>query len=143
MTYPDPDVCAAVNDRFVALKLDHQAPAVRALNVVWLPSLFVADRRGVVHYRSINSLPPADLLDVLDLGEAHARLRQGKPAVADERIAAALERRPAGPLTDELLYWSGITSYFAGGHDDAARDEAWAELARRCPDSIWTHRIPQ
>lgn len=142
MTYPDLAVRAALAGRFIALKLDHRDPHVRHLNVVWLPTLFVADARGVIHGRNVNSVPPADLLDVLDLGEAHARLRQAAPAVAVALLDAALARRAAGPLTPELIYWSGIARYFAGGHDAAARDDAWARLRAEYPDSIWAHRIP-
>lgn len=142
MTYPDPAVRQALAARFVALRLDHRDPHVRELNVVWLPTLFVADARGVIHYRNVNSIPPELLLDVLDLGEAHARLRQAAYDVAEGLLRAALDRRDDGPLTPELLYWSGIARYFAGDHDDAARDDAWRHLRDRYPDSVWTYRIP-
>lgn len=128
--------------RFVGLKLDHRDSHVRQLNLVWLPTLYVVDKRQVVHYRSVNSLPPADLLDVLDLGEAHARLKEGRSETADRLLTAALARRVRGPLTDELLYWSAIARYFAGHHDHAARDGIWQRLKDDYPDSIWTHRIP-
>ena len=141
-TFPDPAVRRAFADRFVSLKLDHQDERVRELNVVWLPTLFVADKRGVVHYRSVNSLPPADLLDVLDLGEAHARMKQARHKVAEELLGAALARRPDGPLTPELIYWHAIARYFVGNHDHAAREATWRRLKDEYPDSIWTHRIP-
>ena len=142
MTYPDPAVIQAVSARFVPLRLDHRDPNVRQLNLLWLPTLYVLDKRGAIHYRSVNALPPADLLDVLDLGEAHARMKGGKAELAERLLRAALDRRDHGPLTDELLYWWGIARYFTGGHDHAARDEAWAQLRERYPDSIWSHRIP-
>ncbi|MEA2512820.1 MAG: hypothetical protein QOF01_4732 [Thermomicrobiales bacterium] len=128
--------------RFVGLRLDHLDPRVRQLNLIWLPTLYIADKRQVVHYRSVNSLPPVDLLDVLDLGEAHARLKEGKHEIADRLLTEALQRRPRGPLTDELLYWLAIARYFAGHHDHAARDAIWQRLKDEYPDSIWTHRIP-
>ncbi len=143
MSYPHPAVIAAVTTRFVPLKLDHRDPHVRALNLIWLPTIYILDKREVIHYRSVNSIPPEDLLDVLDLGEAHARMKQGKSEIAVHLLSAALARRDRGPLTDELLYWSGIARYFAGGHDHAARDAAWSELRARYPESIWTHRIRQ
>ena len=145
MTYPDPTVRAALAARFVALNLDHQTDAARRLRVIWLPTLFVVDHRGTVHYHSVNSVPPADFLDVLDLGEAHARLREGRTrtyARAEQVLGEALARRPSGPLTPELLYWHGIARYFAGHHDHAARDATWQRLREEYPDSIWTHRIP-
>jgi hypothetical protein len=141
VTYADRAVRAALAERLVALKLDHQDSAVRQLNVVWLPTLFVADKRGVVHYRPVNSLPPEDLLDVLDLGEAHARLREASYAVAD-RLLAALARRADGPLTPELIYWHAIARYSAGHHDHAARDATWQRLLDDYPNSIWAHRVP-
>jgi hypothetical protein len=141
-TFPDPAVRRAFVDRFVALKLDHQDQRVRELNVVWLPTLFVADKRGVVHYRSVNSVPPDDLLDVLDLGEAHARIKQAQPERAEALLAAALARRRRGPLTPELIYWYAIARYFVGNHDHVAREETWQRLKDEFPDSIWTHRIP-
>ena len=45
MTYPDPAVRRAVAARFVPLRLDLFADraAVRPLNVLWTPTLLVAD----------------------------------------------------------------------------------------------------
>ena len=142
MTYPHPAVRAAVAARFVALELDQKDPHVRELNLIWLPTLYFADHRGVVHYRNVNSVPPEDFLDVLDLGEAHARLKQAAADVAERLLRAALARRADGPLHPELLYWHGIAAYFKGGHDHAARDAAWETLRDRYPGSIWAHRIP-
>lgn len=128
--------------RFIGLKLDHLDPHVRQLNLVWLPTLYIADKRQVIHYHSVNSLPPEDLLDVLDLGEAHARLKEGKAEIADRLLSAALNRRQHGPLTEELIYWAGITRYNAGNHDHVGKDAIWQRLKDDYPDSIWTHRIP-
>lgn len=77
MTYPDARVQAAIADRFVPLRLDlfKDRGVVRPLNVIWTPTLLIADRRGVVHYRSINFLPPDDFLAMLDIGEAKTCLR--------------------------------------------------------------------
>ncbi|MCC6313942.1 MAG: thioredoxin family protein [Thermomicrobiales bacterium] len=143
MVYPDRAVIAAVNDRFVALRLDHADPHVRPLQVVWLPTVLIADRRGNVHYRNVNSVPPAEFLDVLDLGETVVSLREAQYARAVARLEELLGRRAEGPLHDEARYWLGIAGYYQGGHDGEARDRAWAELAARYPGSIWTKRIPE
>jgi len=128
--------------RFVGLKLDHQAPRVRDLNVIWLPTLLIADHRGVLHYRNVNAVPPADMLDILDLGEALLRIRWAKADIAERLLASALERRADGPLTPELIFWQAIAAYNAGGHDDAARDRIWERLTREYPESIWARRVP-
>ena len=142
MTYPDPAVREAVASRFVALRLHLKEPHVRTLNILWMPTVLVLDRRGVEHARNVNSVPPAEFLDFLDLGEAHARMKEGQYETAERLLAAALARRDRGPLTDELLYFHAIAAYFTGHHDHAARDRIWRDLAERFPDSIWTKRIP-
>ncbi len=140
--YPVAAVIDAVEERFVALRLDHKDPRVRELHVAWLPTVFVTDRRGVVHERNVNSVPPAEFLDFLDLGEAKARMREAGYDVAVERLEAALARRWDGPLHPELLYWLGIADYYRGGNDGDARDHAWADLTARYPGSIWALRVP-
>lgn len=145
MTYPDPAVIAAIVRAFVPLRLDLRDPHVRELNIVWLPTVVIRDHRGHEHYRNVNAAPPADFLDVLALGEAHARLKEGRAeshARAEAVLADALARRQDGPLHPELLYWHAIAAYFRGNHDGDARDRGWAELSHRYPDSIWAHRVP-
>ncbi|MCC6791261.1 MAG: thioredoxin family protein [Thermomicrobiales bacterium] len=143
MTYPDPTVRAAVASRFVALRLNIKHPKVRDFSVLWMPTILIADKRGVVHYRSISSLPPEDLLDVLDLGEAQGRMRSGEYARAEELLVSGLERRKRGPLTDELIFWHGIARYYLERQDHSGRDRIWQRLLDEFPDSIWAHRIPR
>jgi hypothetical protein len=145
VVYPDPAVIAAVATSFVPLRLDFRDPHVRELNIVWLPTVLVLDHRGKEHARHVNAAPPADFLDFLALGEAHARLKDGRlgaHARAEEVLAAALARRADGPLHPELLYWHAIAGYFSGGHDGEFRDRVWGDLRRRYPDSVWARRVP-
>lgn len=141
--FPDSDVAAVLGERFVCLRLDYTDPAARALRVLWLPTLIVMDRMQVEHYRSVNSLPPADLLDVLALGEAQARIREARYGHAESLLREALGRRHDGSLRPELLYWHGIAVYWVGHEDHDARDDIWDDLIERYPESIWAHRTPQ
>ncbi len=143
MTYRDPAVSQAVADRFVPLRLDlfRDRAAVRPLNVLWTPTLLVADRRGTVHYRSVNFLPPEDFLDMLDIGEANARLRWAEHDRAIALLAAVTDRRSNAPLAPEAIYWRGIATYLKT-HDSPAMYAVWAEIQERFPDSIWARRIP-
>jgi hypothetical protein len=143
VVFPDPAVAALLADRFVCLRLEHTDPAARPLRVLWLPTVLVMDRMGVEHERSVNSLPPADLLDRLALGEAQARIREARYAEAERVLREALARRDGGPSRPELLYWLGIAVYWVGSHDHDARDDVWDDLLRTYPDSIWAHRTPQ
>lgn len=143
MTYRDTAVCRAVGERFVPLRLDLLADraAVRPLNVVWTPTLLVADRRGTVHYRSLNFLPPADFLDLLDIGEAETRLRWGEHDRAVALLAAVTDRDPDAPFAAEAIYRRGIAVYLKT-RSTPAMEAIWDEVRARFPDSIWARRIP-
>jgi hypothetical protein len=143
VTYPDPAVRAEIAERFVPLRLDLFADraAVRPLNVFWTPTLLVADRRGTVHYRSINFLPPADFLDMLDIGEANARMRWAEYDRAMALLADVTARNPDGPLAPEAIYWRGVAVYLKTASNDEMY-EIWREIEERFPDSIWAKRIP-
>ncbi len=90
-TYPDPGVQAAINDRFVPLRFYHLDEKVRDLHLLWLPTNFIFDKRGVEHYRSINALQPADYLDVLDIGEALTRMRSAEYGKAVDLLESACD----------------------------------------------------
>lgn len=143
MTYPDPAVRSAIASRFVPLRLDLfvDRNTVRPLNVIWTPTLLIADRRGEIHYRSVNFLPPLDFLDMLDIGEANARLRWGEYDRAMNLLVGVPARHPDGPLVPEAIYWRGIAVYLKT-HDNAAMYAIWTEIRERWPDSIWARRIP-
>jgi hypothetical protein len=144
--YPDPAVVAAVEVSFIPLRLDFRDPKVRELNIVWLPTVIVLDHRGKEHARHVNASPPADFLDFLALGEAHARLKEGRSASharAERVLSDALARRDDGPFHPELLYWHAIAGYFRNDHDGEVRDRVWSDLRRRYPNSIWAHRVPE
>ncbi len=140
--YPVAAVAEAVTERFVALRLDHKEPRVRDLKIIWLPTVLILDRRGVEHYWSVNAVPAAEFLDILDLGEALALMREAGYERSVLLLEAALGRRADGSLHAELLFWLGVAGYFRGGRDDGARDRAWADLMVRYPGSIWALRVP-
>jgi hypothetical protein len=143
VTYPDSAVTAAVTERFVPLRLDlfRDRAVVRPLNVIWTPTLLFADRRGTVHYESLNFLPPPDFLDLLDIGEACARQRWGEYDQAIALFAAVTERNPDAPFAPEALYRRGISIYLKT-HSNDEMYAIWRHLLDRFPDSIWARRIP-
>jgi hypothetical protein len=143
VTYPHPAVRAAINARFVPLRLDLFADraVVRPLNVIWTPTLLFADRRGTIHFRSLNYLPPADYLDLLDIGEANVLLRWAAYDRAIELLASVTDRNPDGPFAPEAIYHRGIAAYLKTRSTGALYD-AWRELQARFPESVWARRIP-
>lgn len=142
-TYVEPAVQAAINERFVPLRLDlfRDRSVVRPLNVLWTPTLLFADRRGIVHYRSINFLPPADYLDLLDIGEANVRLRWAEYDRTMQLLADVSARHPDGPMAPEAIYWRGIAAYLKT-RDNPTMYAIWQEIRDHHPDSIWALRIP-
>jgi hypothetical protein len=146
VVYPDSAVIAAVNAAFIPVRLDYRDPKVRELNIAWLPTVVILDPRGNEHARHVNASPPEDFLDFLALGEAHARIKEGRSASharAESILQDALDRRDDGPYHPELLYWLAIAGYFRGSQDGEYRDGVWTELRNRYPDSLWAHRVPE
>ncbi len=144
VTYPDPGVAAAVMSRFVPLKLNlFRSPrdVIRPLDVIWTPTILFADRRGTAHYRSVNFLPPALFLTLLDIGEANVDLRWSRTDHAIDLLQGAYQRDPGGLLAPEVLYHWGIATYLKT-RSNRELYGVWDVLRERFPDSIWTARIP-
>lgn len=144
MTYPDARVVAAVEQRFVPLKLDlfhDPREVIRPLDVIWTPTILFADRRGDVHYRGLNFLPPELFLSLLDLGEANVELRWSRTDHAIALLRAAYDRDPDGAMAAEVLYHWGIAVYLKS-HSNEAMYEVWDVLRKRFPASVWAARVP-
>ncbi len=144
MTYPDARVIEAVESRFVPLQLDLFADprqVLRPLDVIWTPTILFADRRGTVHYQSVNFLPPDLFLTLLDIGEAHVAMRWARTDEAIELLRRAYERDADGPLAPEALYWWGVAVYLKT-HSNDELYRVWGRLLDRFPGSIWAARVP-
>jgi len=144
VTFADPDVVRAIAERFVPLKLDLFADRefTRQHQVFWTPTILVADHSGKVRYTSVNYLPPAEFVDILDIGEGLAAMRWKGYEKAIDLFRNVRDRRPEGPLTAEAIYWRGIAAYFRDGKSPGSANAEWAELLERFPDSIWAKRVP-
>src|SRR5690625_2184740 len=114
---------------------------MRPLNVIWTPTLLFADRRGTVHYRSINFLQPRAFLTILDIGESQVDMRWTRCNTAIDWLRTAFERDPEGKLADEVMYWWGIAVYLKTRSNDEMY-RFWDDLRERFPDSICTARVP-
>lgn len=144
MTHPDSSVIDAVNKRFIPLKLDlfeDPRDVIRPLNVIWTPTILFADRRGTVHYRNVNFLPPKLYLTMLDIGEANVDMHWSRTDHAIGLLRESYERDPESLLAPEVLYWWGIALYLKT-HSNDEMYGVWDVLRQRFPDSIWTQRVP-
>lgn len=134
----------AVTERFIPLKLDlFQSPRemVRPLNVLWTPTILFTDRRGTVHYRNLNFLPPDLFLTLLDIGQAWVDLHWARTDAAIARLQAAYEQNPDSPFAPELLYHWGIAVFLKTGSNPELY-RIWDRLRVQFPNSIWAARIP-
>ncbi len=144
MTHPDPRVIEAIQTRFIPLQLDLFADpreVLRPLNVIWTPTVLFADRRGTVHYQSVDFLPPELYLTLLDIGEAHVAMHWSRADVAIALLQRAYERDTEGPFAAEALYWWGVATYLKT-RSNAELDRVRRLLLDRFPRSIWAARVP-
>ncbi|MDQ3444484.1 MAG: thioredoxin fold domain-containing protein [Chloroflexota bacterium] len=143
-TFADPAVTREVASRFVPLKLDlfQDREFTRQHQVFWTPTILIADHSGKVRYTSVNYLPAAEFLDILDIGEGMAAMRWKGYDKAINLFTGVQDRTPAGPLTPEAIYWRGIAAYFRDRKSPVSANAEWAELLERFPDSIWAKRVP-
>ena len=143
-TLADERVMAEITNRFIPLKLDlfQDRDFTRQQQVFWTPTIMIADHSGKVRYTSVNYLPPAEFLDILDIGEGMAAMRWKGYDKAIGLFTSVQERTPDGPLTAEAIYWRGIAAYFRDGTSPASAHSEWTELLERFPDTIWAKRIP-
>ena len=143
-TLADPGIRAEVGSRFIPVRLHlfRDRAVTRPWQVFWTPTVLFGDRSGKIRYTSINYLPAAEFLDVLDIGEALVAMRWQDYATAIDRLRAVETRRPDGPLTAEALYWRGMAEYFGDGKAPPSAKRVWAEIRERFPDSIWAKRQP-
>ncbi|MEX1158777.1 MAG: hypothetical protein WEC79_07605 [Thermomicrobiales bacterium] len=133
-----------MTERFVPLKLhlfESPREVVRPLNVIWTPTLLIADRRMTVHYRSINFLPSRHFLTMLDIGEAEHCLRWSRTEQAIALLQRAVERDPTGPFAAEAIYRLGIATYLLT-HSNPEMYAVWQALLDRFPESEWALRVP-
>jgi len=143
-TFEDARVATEINARFIPLKLDliGDRDFTRQHQVFWTPTILIADHSGKVRYTSVNYLPAAEFLDILDIGEGMAAMRWQGYERAIDLFTAVRDRTPDGPLTAEAIYWRGIAAYFRDAKSSASANAEWAELREQFPESIWAKRIP-
>ncbi len=144
VTFRDPEVVNAVKARFIPVKvhLMRDREFTREQQVWWTPTLMIADHSGRVRYTSVNFLPPAETLDVLDVGEGLAAMRWMSYEAAILLFRNVETRRPDGPMTAEAMYWRGMAEYFRDGKNGASSRAVWNQIRERFPDSIWAKRQP-
>lgn len=143
-TLADPAVREQIARRFIPVRLHllKDRSITREWQVFWTPTVLFGDRSGKIRYSSINYLPAAEFLDVMDIGEAVTAMRWREYETAISRLTDVEMRHPEGPLTAEAMYWRGMAEYFRDGHNPVSAKRVWAGIVEHFPDSIWARRQP-
>ncbi len=105
MTYPDHRVKSAIRNRIIPVRphLLEDRQWTRPFQVFWTPKILIGDRGGKIRYCSVNSLPPDEYLDILDIGEAMVAMRWREYDTSVARLFDVEKRRPEGPFSAEVL----------------------------------------
>jgi hypothetical protein len=139
VTYPRPEVVAALSAGFATYKLDLKTPhpdfkeAAGRARVPWAPTFVVTEPGGREVRRWVGWLPPAAFVDQLQLARGLAELGQGRFAAAGLLLTTL-------PESPEARYWAGVAAYRRpdGTLEDLAAH--WNELRQRFPQSTWAVR---
>ena len=140
--FADERVGDAVAERFVALKqlLGEHREATRRYRPFWTPTLYFVDPDGHALVEWPGVIPVADMLALLDFGEAQVGIRRGRFDRALELLDRVPERWPGSPIAPESLYWAGNLRYVMDG-DRSALDDRRAALVERYPESAAARRV--
>ena len=146
VTYPDPEVDAALQADFVGFKLclterhkDFKEAACGAA-VPWAPTFLFTDGKGREVRRSVGWLAPQDFLAELRLARAQFHLTRGRfdEALAGlEEISSDYRGTQAAP---EAGYYAGVALFLKGKRDMTALKERWTKLRDQHPKSDWASK---
>jgi len=144
VTYPEPSVADAINERFVPIQVNVREesgkPFIERYYHVWTPDLRVLTPDGVELYRWNGYLPPSEFLPQLLAAQAHAHLRMGDSGAAAQIYEGSLERFPTSAIAPEAQYFLAVSKYKASGQPEDLIGN-WKRVQERYPNSIW--RIKQ
>lgn len=143
MTYPQPEVIRALNERTVPCKLESaKNPEIaRRLNVRWLPAIAVIDPSDERPASlSFGFLSKEDLLQELDFGSAIAAMAQKRYDDASALFQKVAED-PAAARAPEAYYWWGVSRYRQTKDFKASVQSTWAKIAERWPGSQWARKV--
>ncbi|MFQ5956240.1 MAG: tetratricopeptide repeat protein [Candidatus Brocadiales bacterium] len=138
VTYPDANVTELINSRFVPLKLHvgKDIELVKRFDVLWTPTIVVAEADGTVHHRFTGFLPPEEYRAQLVFGIAKTDFDKGNYPEASTQFKTVVAQYPDCACAPEAQYWLGVSEFKRTGSADTMR-AAWQELIEKYPDSVW------
>ena len=105
----------------------------------WTPTVLVLDPEGVERHRIEGFLPSDEFLAQVRLGLAHAARSRGEFAEAERRYRELADDPTAGEVSQEALYWAGVSRY-KGTNDPKALEDTARQFRARFPASTWAKK---
>ncbi|HVC32353.1 MAG TPA: thioredoxin [Chloroflexota bacterium] len=140
VTYSEPAVDHAIDQRFVPLQIDvtqsASQPLIERFHQAWTPDLRVLGADGFEYYRWNGYLPPFEFLPQLLVAQAQACLRSHDDSGAAAVFDDVLLRFPTSHVAAEAQYWSAVARY-KQNHAGSDLMSGWHRLQSRYPESIW------
>jgi thiol-disulfide isomerase/thioredoxin len=143
-TYPDADVAAFLNERFVAIKYNTHQPSADLKRLtgttalLWTPTLVVLTPQLREVRRMVGFLSPDELLAELGIALGLADLARQRYPEAAARFAPVAHTDL--PTAAEALYWLGVAEFYRGGKSIAPLAPHWRAIGERFPESTWWTR---
>ena len=141
VTYPDSNVCSAVEKNFVPLQIEFtkNKTMVNRFSVKWTPTIILFDSDGGEHHRFIGFFSPEDFIGQIMLGRAKAEFDQDHFEQAIQCFQEVLVRYPKADAAPEAQYFLGVSRYKAS-HDPKQLRLGLEALQRDYPNSEWTKK---
>jgi thiol-disulfide isomerase/thioredoxin len=146
ITYRDPFVISYLNTRYVMLKFNtkFRTPGFRNTYIsspyLWTPTLIIFSNDGSEVRKSTGYLPPALMLNELELGRALAYLRKAKSPESLAVLSGLLDSSTCSLTRQEAYYWAGVAAFYANRKTLTALLPYWEKLLQEYPGSDWAAR---
>lgn len=140
VTYPNPNVCATVEDSFVPLQFEiSNQEMVNRFSVKWTPTLIILDPDEHEHHRFTGYLPPEDFIAEIMLGTGKAEFDLDHFDQAIQCFQEIPSRYPKADAAPEAEYYLGVAKYKAT-HDPKELKKGLESLQRDYPNSEWAKK---
>jgi len=136
--YPHLQVSDLIVAEFVPVSLlrSERLDDARRFNVVWTPTVIIAEPDGTERHRIVGFLPRVEFMAQLELGVSKAIFGREQFVDAQHALARVAQRYRETYAGPEASYWFGVSEYKQGKNRDFLRSTA-LRLREEYPDTEW------
>ena len=139
--YPQATVETTIGKRFVPVRIHFRERPQdrRRFNVVWTPTVILADADGTECHRIVGFLPVNDFLAHLHLGLAKAAFGQDRFEESQQAFQEIVRRHSQTDAAPEAVYWAGVSEY-KRTHERQTLTSTGERLRDQYPTSEWAKK---